>query len=343
MPMLSGSRARLALVLLATLAAPRVAAQAPAAAQDPALDNLVHASGYATAEPGTLGAVVERGAGPLDLVLVAGFGLGASAFEGFAARNAARYRMWLVTLPGFEGTPAPPMPPAGTSYGEGTWTRAAVAAVIRLIEERRLARPALVGHFVNGTQVAAGVALARPELVRALVLLAGSPRFEPLSESAGGWLRGLTLEKKVAMVDQFLAPRWFQTVTRATWVANNFTAADYSLDPARGKTFAERANEPPLPVLIRYLCEFHASDVAPALDGLRLPILLLQPGFDAAQRADPARAYLQGYLEEPWLGRLAGRADVERKTLDGAGILVMEDRADEVDATVAGFLARHAK
>jgi pimeloyl-ACP methyl ester carboxylesterase len=340
MSLFPGSRA---LTLVLALAAPHAEAQAPAGAQDPALDNLVHASGYRTAEPGGLGAVVERGAGPLDLVLVSGFGLGASAFEGFAARNAERYRMLLLTLPGFEGTPAPPMPPAGTSYGDGTWTRAAIAAVIDLIEERQLARPVLVGHFVNGTQVAAGVALARPELVRALVLLAGSPRFEPLTESAGGWPRGLTLAKKVAMVDQFLAPRWFKTVTRATWVANNFTAADYSLDPGRGKTFAERANEPPLPVLIRYLCEFHASDVGPELDGLRLPILLLQPGFDAAQRADPARSYLQSYLEEPWLGRLEGRDDVEQTTLDGAGILVMEDRAREVDATIAGFLGRHAK
>jgi hypothetical protein len=70
---------------------------------------------------------------------------------------------------------------------------------------------------------------------------------------------------------------------------------------------------------------------------------LLQPGFDAAQRADPARSYLQSYLEEPWLGRLEGRDDVEQTTLDGAGILVMEDRAREVDATIAGFLGRHAK
>jgi pimeloyl-ACP methyl ester carboxylesterase len=125
-------------------------------------------------------------------------------------------------------------------------------------------------------------------------------------------------------------------------VANNFSAADYSLDPARGKTFAERANEPPLPVLIRYLCEFHASDVGAELDDLRVPLLLLQPGFDAAQRSDPTRNYLQGYLEEPWLGRLAGRDDVELETLADAGILVMEDQGSVVDRALAEFLERHA-
>ena len=42
-----------------------------------------------------------------------------------------------------------------------------------------------------------------------------------------------------------------------------FLATDYpSMKPA-AKPFSDRANAPPLPVLIRYLCEFHASDVAP--------------------------------------------------------------------------------
>src|SRR5262245_43210623 len=88
----------------------------PPALQDSTLHHLVHAPGYVTAPLGTLGAVVERGHGPIDMILVCGFGLGASVFEGFMHRNAARYHMYAVTLPGFEGTPAPPMPPPGTSY-----------------------------------------------------------------------------------------------------------------------------------------------------------------------------------------------------------------------------------
>ncbi|HTF88849.1 MAG TPA: hypothetical protein VK843_10605 [Planctomycetota bacterium] len=90
-------------------------AQEPEPAQDPKLDNLVHDAGYKTAELGSLGAVVERGSGPIDMVMVSGFGVGASAFEGFMRRNATRYHMVAITLAGFEGTPAPPMPAAGTS------------------------------------------------------------------------------------------------------------------------------------------------------------------------------------------------------------------------------------
>jgi pimeloyl-ACP methyl ester carboxylesterase len=80
------------------------------------------------------------------MVLVSGFGVGASAFEGFMRRNADRYHMFAVTLPGFENTAAPPMPAAGTSYGDQSWTRAAVDAVVKLIREKKLDRPVLVGH-----------------------------------------------------------------------------------------------------------------------------------------------------------------------------------------------------
>lgn len=316
-------------------------AQAPAA-QDSTLDHLVHAAGYVAAQPGVLGAVVEKGSGPVDMVLISGFGIGASVFEGLMARNASRYRMVAVTLPGFEGSAAPPMPPAGTSYGAQTWTDQAVEAVASLIREKGLDRPVLVGHFINGTQVATRVALEQPELVRAVVLLAGTPRYEPVT-AAQGWPRGLTLEQKARFVDQGLAPRWFKTVTRGTWVTGNFKASDYSTDPVRGRMVADRANEPPLPVLIRWLCEFHASDLASALDSLDAPLLLIRPGFTEALRADSTRSYLAGYFEEPWKGVLDDRPRMHVVTLDEAGILVMDDQAGAVDRAIAGFLEREVR
>lgn len=311
----------------------------PAAPQDSTLDNLVHAKGYVTAPPGALGAVVERGKGPIDMVLVSGFGLGASAFEDFARRNAGRYRMLVVTLPGFEGTPAPPMPAPGTSYGDQTWTRAAADAVVDLIRKRKLDRPVLVGHFINGPQVAMRIAIEHPEMARAVVLVAGSPRFEPVTASRS-WPKDLTRDQKVQAVDRFMAPRWFKTVTRETWVKNNFVATDYSTDPTRGKSFADRANEPPLPVLVRYLCEFHASDVWPELDRLQRPLLVIRPSFTAALRADTTRSYLQSFFEEPWRGRLDRRPQTEALTVEGAGILVMDDQPATVDRKVADFITR---
>ena len=311
--------------------------------QDSTLNNLEHAPTYVTAPLGTLGAVVERGRGPVDMILVSGSGMGASVFEGFMNRNAGRYHMFAVTLPGFEGTPAPPMPPPGTSYGDQTWTRASGEAIVRLILERRLRRPVVVGHFVNGSQVAMQVAVSHPDLVRGLVLLAGTPRYEPV-KATRFWPKNLTLEQKVKAVDQFSAPRWFKTVTRETWDSNNWKPTDLSVvDSIRGNRFQKMTNDAPLPVLIRYLCEFHASDLWPDLGRLQRPLLLIQPHFTASLRADTTRSYLAGFLEEPWKGRLEGRPHTELTVVDSAGILVMEDQPGIVDRRVAEFVKRAAR
>jgi pimeloyl-ACP methyl ester carboxylesterase len=325
------------LSLAAMLLTARTISAQPAAGQDPSLDNLVHDKGYVTAPPGTLGAVVERGKGRTDVVLVSGFGLGASAFEGFMRRNEGRFHMLAVTLPGFEGTAAPPMPAPGVGYGEQTWTRAAAEAVATLIRDRKLKRPVLVGHSLNGSQVVMRVAVDHPELARAVVFLAGSPRYEPV-EAGGQWPKDLTLEKKVQMTDQYMAPRWFKTVTRDTWVKNNFKADDYSTDSKRGAKFADLANAPPLPVLVRWLCEFHASDLLTDLPKLKLPLLVVEPAFTAGLRADSTRTYLQAFFVEPWRGALAGRPRTETLSVDDAGIMVMDDQAAIVDRKVAEFV-----
>jgi pimeloyl-ACP methyl ester carboxylesterase len=316
------------------------AAQDKEPAQDPKLDNLVHEAGYKTAELGSLGAVAERGSGPIDMVLVSGFGVGASAFEGFMQRNATRYHMFAITLPGFENTAAPPMPPAGTSYGAQTWTRGAIEGVVRLITERKLKLPILVGHFINGTQVAARVAIEHPELARALVLFAGTPRFEPV-EATPYWPKAMTLEKKISAVDDFLAPRWFKTVTRKTWVGGNFVATDYSTDETRGKKVADLANAPPLPVLIRYLCEFHASDLRADLEKLKQPLLMIQPSFTEALRADAKRNYLTSYFKEPWQGMFKDRPHTETRSIEDAAILLMDDKPSEIDNALAEFLEKN--
>jgi len=322
------------------LAAAPAFSQTPVLLQDSTLNNLEHVPGYVTAPLGTLGGIVERGTGKVDMILVSGSGMGASAFEGFMKRNEKRYHMLAVTLPGFEGTPAPPMPPSGTSYGDQTWTHAAAEAIVRLIDERRLHRPIMVGHYVNGSQVAMQVTVAHPELIRALVLLAGTPRYEPVKASRF-WPKDLTLEQKVSAVDQFSAPRWVKTVTRETWDSNNWKTTDMSVvDSARGTRFRNMTNDAPLPVLIRYLCEFHASDLWPDLDRLQRPLLLVQPHFTAALRADTTRSYLAGYLEEPWRGRLENRPHTATAVVDDAGIMVMDDQPAIVDRRVAEFVKR---
>jgi hypothetical protein len=117
-----------------------------------------------------------------------------------------------------------------------------------------------------------------------------------------------------------------------------FPATDYSVDSSRGKKFAHRAGAPPLPVLIRYLCEFFASDVAPGAARLQRPLLLIRPLFTEVMRANAKRIHLASYFGEPWRDAFENRADTTMSFLDGAGILSMDDKPGEVDRLMAGFL-----
>jgi pimeloyl-ACP methyl ester carboxylesterase len=306
--------------------------------QDPARDNLVHAAGYATAEPETLGGVRREGRGSIPMVLIAGAGFGADVFDAFMKANAERYSMLAVTLPGFGGTQAPPMPAPGTSYGERTWTRAAAAAVARLIEEEGIDRPVVVGHWLTGAQVALDVAIDRPDLVRAAVAISGVPKFVPTSGS--GVPEPTSPSARASMVDAFLAPQWFKTVTPETWHDNNFLPRDYAIHPLRAQQLWRTAAEPPLPVWIRYLCEAWADDGTRRLGRLEVPVLVLIPRFDSLYEEGPQTGdYMQAFLHRGWegVGQRSDRITIE--TIADSRVFMMDDRPRELYDALARFLA----
>ncbi|MCZ6713422.1 MAG: alpha/beta fold hydrolase [Deltaproteobacteria bacterium] len=305
--------------------------------QDPGLNNLVHPEGYETAEPGTLGGVIRRGDGPVDMVLIAGAGFGAEVFEGFMQANAERYRMLAVTLPGFGGTPAPPMPPEKTSYGELSWTRGAQAAVVRLIEEEKLDRPVVVGHWLSATPIALGLAVERPDLVRGVIVISGVPKFVPMSGS--GMAEPATVRQRVAMVDQYLAPQWFKTVTRVTWNDNNYMPRDYAIHPLRAQQLWMEAASHTLPVWIRYLCESWAQDSTAQLASLQVPVLIVEPEFDDLYHQGPQMGdYMQALLHRGWEGLEERSERIQLETISDSRVFIMDDQPERLDAAVERFV-----
>ena len=87
------------------------------------------------------------------MILIAGAGFGGEVFDGFA-KSYPGYTTYAVTLPGSGGSAAPPMPPDGTSYAEGSWIRGAEAGILDLIDTERLAKPVVVAHWLFATHVA---------------------------------------------------------------------------------------------------------------------------------------------------------------------------------------------
>lgn len=102
------------------------------------------------------------GSPPRTFVLVHGIGMGRIVFDGVAEELAPHGRVLAVDLPGFGDSPEP----GGSASLEET--AAFVAGFIRA----EVGGPVvLVGHSM-GTQIVAEIALHRPELVDALVLIA---------------------------------------------------------------------------------------------------------------------------------------------------------------------------
>lgn len=322
-----------ALVLLAGLssASPMLSGQERSMKQDPTLNNLVHPEGYETALPGTFGHVETRGKGPVPMVLIPGGGFGWKVFEPFMEGHESEYTMYAVTLAGMGGTKAPPMPPEGTSYGEQTWIRGGLQALLALIEKEKLDRPVIGGHFLEGSQIGLRMAIDHPELARGIVLFAGTAVMAVPDTSP-------SLQERIRYQDEYMAPKWFKTVTLETWNDNNFPPRSYSLDQERGARLFEQVSHGPLPIYVRYLLEFWASDISLELGDIQSPVLVLTPGFSERMLQDEATKWLRYYFLDSWDG-IQKYPLVEQRSIEDAAIFVWLDQPELVGKEVARFVA----
>jgi len=315
--------------LVAQSAVPRILVQ------DTTLDNLATPPGYATGPSGKLGSVRVEGTGARPMILIPGLGFGGDVFESLVNEWRDTFTMYLVTLPGFGGTPAPPTPPRGTSFGSQTWTASALTALKELIRDNGLDDVVVVGHWLTGTQIALRLAIDEPTKVSDVVLLSGSARWTFGPASSG--VPAPTLRQRAAAVDTSLAPSWFRTVTRETWDDNNFLPGDYAVQPVLGLRLWREAARPGLHVWVRYLCEFIAQDITLDLSRLHAPTLLLQPDLAGAYH-DPGNDYLDTFINGSWGDLAAATSAIRREVVPGTRIVSWADRPEAVRNAIEAFL-----
>ena len=334
-------RLRVALpALLLVLPSVGLGRQTRSMTQDPALNNLQHPAGLATVAPGTLGHVRKLGDGPRKMVLIPGLGFGDGIWSEFMERHRTDATMYAVTLPGFGGTPPLAMPAEGSPFADTPWTRSAIQAIETLLDQERLARVTIVAHWALATQIALRLALDHPDRVEAVVLVGGP--LKVYYESPPGILTWTPAQR--AQFVEGMAQRWFKTVTRGTWDDNNFMSYDYATNPRRGLFLWREAQGPSLPVWIRYLLEFYSIDMAPRLKDLRVPVLVVQPGFDdPGHYVEPDRNYMRSLCLDSWRGAAELSDRLEFVTIPRSRLFVMYDQPDELDRAVEQFLRRMAK
>lgn len=285
--------------------------------------------------------IIKKGRGRDTLILIPGVYSGKEVFDGFMARNQSRYRFYVVTPPGLNGTPPRPLPPETTSYGELTWTRRLKRDILDLVSREKLNRPTIVAHGFPGSLVAEELAFQHPEAVGGVIDVAAMPpQFSP-SPRDPSRRTPATPEERVETVDEAWAAKWFRFVTPETWESNNYPADMFANDLNRAEQARLQVEGAPLPVKIRYLAEFMASDHTHELANITVPLLALRPGFNEKLLADPAHSWYKGSFQDSW-DAFSKNLRIRLTTIPDARALILDDQPRLADDTIAAFI-EHVK
>ncbi len=295
---------------------------------------------------GQLGPVEKRGRGPVPLILIAPTNTDWTIYQSFMERNASRYTMYAVTLPGYGSSPAPPRP-ATMDLSTTPWFDGAERGVWQLIEKNKLSKPVLVGMTTSASMLALRLALHQPEQVRAVVLLDGAissslrsaakPEYPATPEELRSVFRAQPSLN--GMIAEFAPKLMFPRATLEARVkaqpAAQVSGQGNVRDLERARQLSIDGQTGSDPRASRYLAEQFTTDLTGALQGLRVPLLSIvarhddhspgQFGFVAAQ-------WNEMKLRYPTLPLTVVQFENTRS-------YITEEAPQELDRALAAFLA----
>ncbi len=150
-----------------------------------------------------------------------------------------------------------------------------------------------------------------------------------------------TFENRAWVMDNILAKTWFKTVTPKTWREGMGTLGWYSSDSKIGTRLYEASLVPPIPTMVRYLCERWSYDVRPELSALGSPVLALLPDVNAAPTDDANyKSFLDRALVGPWQS-VAKRCRCQTVTIEGSRMGMLAENIERVSREIERFMARN--
>ena len=282
--------------------------------------------------------VTKHGQGKQAMILVPGMYSGPHSFDEFISRNQSRYKIYVMTPPGINGTPARRNPANAARLGDLTWTRLLERDLLNLIRREKLARPVIVAERQPGSIAAVELAQQHPEEVGGVILVATnlvqsfpSPK-DPTRKSP------IPAVDRPAYIEETWAALWFKYVTPKTWNSGDLPAPLFSADSAKGQRAWQDVEAAPLEVKIRYLCEFWASDVTAQFDQLRVPVLALIPTFDEKFLADPANGFARNSIVGSWDTLIPKHPQLTLVRISDARLFLLDEQPGKADAAIAAFL-----
>ena len=244
--------------------------------------------------------VQVRGSGP-DVVLIPGLTSGREVWSGVVS-GVPGYRYHLIHVSGFAGEPA-------RGNARGPVVTPLAEEIVRYIQDRRLERPAIVGHSMGGTLAmmigarhpsVAGRIMVVDMLPQPAGLFGGAPD-SPLTSSLRNWISTPGGRRMVSgLLEAFSPP-----------------------DRSNGRSDPH--------VVAQAMHELSGMDLGPQLPRIRAPLAVVYASPDAQARASIERSFTAAYA--PARGARLVR-------IDDSGHMIMLDQPSRFNATLRAFLAR---
>jgi pimeloyl-ACP methyl ester carboxylesterase len=298
-------------------------------------NNLVLPPGYPVSEYAAIPAYTKTGSGSRDLIVIPGLGFDACIFDDFVKENKKKFTIYAITIPGFGNTRAPAMPLTDSSYGLQYWNRGIESGILKLIKRENLKRPLIAGFFAQGTQLALRLGIDYPALVSGIIVMGGPAKFILIRQ---GVPTEFPLKNSVDYIDRFTAPRWFKNISKEDFDKGNYLPEIYSLDKKEGEALWSQVSSVPLPVMIRYLLEFFASDITIELDKIQCDVLVLRPSFNPTVLQNPINNYVLPQFINVWDRAVGMNRLIQVKDIPGAATCVWKDNPLATAREISEFI-----
>lgn len=299
------------------------------------INNLLHIKGYKPSVLGDIPAYTKSGNGTQAMILIPGLGFDASVFTDFIEANKNKYRIYTITIPGFGATMAPPMPDSTVSYGDQTWSKGVIQGVLKLMIKEKIYKPVLVGHFTLGTQLALRIALDYPDSISGVIVLGGQAKFISVQD---GKVLDYPLKSLIKATDLYTGPVMFKTKPEADWDQGNYLPEIYSLNKKIGKKLWNDVAAVPVPVMVRYLCEYMASDIKAELLNIKCPVIILRPSFTKPILGAPINNYVKPQFIDTWENLTDSNNLIQIENISNSASFVWKDQKEKTYSTIDKFI-----
>jgi pimeloyl-ACP methyl ester carboxylesterase len=268
--------------------------------------------------------VEAYGSGEPAMIFVPGLSCGSWEWVDAVRAYAASHAVYLVTLAGFDGVPAP----AGPALD------GADDSLLQLITSLKIDRPVLVGHSLGGF-LALRFGTEHPDLVRGVVSVDGLPVFPTLMS--------VTPADRAAAAERIADG--IRTATPEAYVASQQqTVAAMVSDPKSVARIAALTAKSDQNATATYASEFFRADLRSDLPKLTVRALEIAPvptepaPFEGPQAASASMADRQAGYKAFYSGLLAGAPNLTVTTIPNSKHFVMIDQPSALFDAITVFM-----